>query len=328
MTWHFSIAESKNQTGKFAQGLRLRQVDMLQEGITRSSATLSKLASKLRKVCKSAMKRMRRAKKQKIGSPREVVMIDESKFGHKRKYSQGRSSNRKSWVFGMLGVQAHERRPVLRIVKRRSKRHLMPILKNYYKTYKIGNGNGGFLPFVMNDIMGLEKKDFKDFQRVQTADVISALLGHVKEGYEFNPVTPLKKGDSNYVSNPSPDDKVHCLVTVVSANSLSLMDQSVINKMKTVKERANGIDIPQIVLLTKIDEVCPLVKQDLKKTYTSKKIQEKITECSNVIGAPVKSIFPVKNYCYESDTNDPTDILIMLALRHIISAANDYVASL
>ncbi|KAL7837110.1 hypothetical protein SRHO_G00268210 [Serrasalmus rhombeus] len=133
MTWHFSIAESKNQTGKFAQGLRLRQVDMLQEGITRSSATLSKLASKLRKVCKSAMKRMRRAKKQKIGSPREVVMIDESKFGHKRKYSQGRSSNRKSWVFGMLGVQARERRPVLRIVKRRSKRHLMPILKNYVR---------------------------------------------------------------------------------------------------------------------------------------------------------------------------------------------------
>ncbi|KAL7872151.1 hypothetical protein SRHO_G00071340 [Serrasalmus rhombeus] len=89
---------------RFAQGLRLRQVDILQEGITRSSTTLSKLASKLRKVYKSAMKRMRKAKKQNIGSPREVVMIDESKFGHKRKYNQGRSSNRKPWVFGMLGV--------------------------------------------------------------------------------------------------------------------------------------------------------------------------------------------------------------------------------
>uniref|UniRef100_A0AAR2KUB0 G domain-containing protein n=1 Tax=Pygocentrus nattereri TaxID=42514 RepID=A0AAR2KUB0_PYGNA len=192
-----------------------------------------------------------------------------------------------------------------------------------YKTYKIRNVNGGFLPFVMNDVMGLENKD-----GVQTADVISALLGHVKEGYEFNPDTPLTEGDRNYVSNPSPDDKVHCLVTIVSANSLSLMDQSVIKKMKTVKQQANDIDIPQIVLLTKIDEVCLLVKQDVKKTYTSKKIQEKINQCSNMIGAPVKFIFPVKNYCYESDTNDPTDILIMLALRHMVSAANDYVASL
>uniref|UniRef100_A0AAR2KK85 G domain-containing protein n=1 Tax=Pygocentrus nattereri TaxID=42514 RepID=A0AAR2KK85_PYGNA len=192
-----------------------------------------------------------------------------------------------------------------------------------YKTYKIRNVNGGFLPFVMNDVMGLENKD-----GVQTADVISALLGHVKEGYEFNPDTPLTEGDRNYVSNPSPDDKVHCLVTIVSANSLSLMDQSVIKKMKTVKQQANDIDIPQIVLLTKIDEVCPLVKKDLKKTYTSKKIHEKINQCSNLIGTPVKFIFPVKNYCYESDTNDPTDILIMLALRHIVSAANDYVASL
>ncbi|XP_037399010.1 interferon-induced protein 44-like isoform X2 [Pygocentrus nattereri] len=175
----------------------------------------------------------------------------------------------------------------------------------------------------MNDVMGLENKD-----GVQTADVISVLLGHVKEGYKFNPDTPLTEGDRNYVSNPSPDDKVHCLVTIVSANSLSLMDQSIINKMKTVKEQANDIDIPQFILLTKIDEVCPLVKKDLKKTYTSKKIHEKINQCSNLIGAPVKFIFPVKNYCYESDTNDPTDILIMLALRHIVSAANDYVASL
>ncbi|KAL7823086.1 hypothetical protein AOLI_G00330730 [Acnodon oligacanthus] len=175
----------------------------------------------------------------------------------------------------------------------------------------------------MNDVMGLEDKD-----GLQTEDVFSALLGHVKEGYEFNPVAPLIEGDCNYVSNPSPDDKVHCLVTVVSANNISLLDQSIIDRMKTVRERANEIGIPQIVILTKIDEACPLVKEDLKKTYTSKKIHEKIYVCSNVIGAPVKFIFPVKNYCYESDTNDTTDILIMSALRHIVGAANDYVTSL
>jgi hypothetical protein len=58
---------------------------MLQEGITRSSATLSKLADKLRRVCKSGMKRMRRRGKLTVGQRAEIVMIDESKFGHKRK---------------------------------------------------------------------------------------------------------------------------------------------------------------------------------------------------------------------------------------------------
>ncbi|KAL7398315.1 hypothetical protein ABVT39_007786 [Epinephelus coioides] len=70
---------------RFTQGLRLRQVDMLQEGITWSSATLSKLADKLQRVCKSGMKRMRRRGKQTVGQRAEIVMIDESKFGHKRK---------------------------------------------------------------------------------------------------------------------------------------------------------------------------------------------------------------------------------------------------
>lgn len=70
---------------RFSQGLRLRQVDMLQEGITGSSATLSKLAYRVRRVCKSAMRRMRRRGQQKIGTRHEIVLIDESKFGHKRK---------------------------------------------------------------------------------------------------------------------------------------------------------------------------------------------------------------------------------------------------
>ncbi|XP_034096611.1 uncharacterized protein LOC117562817 [Gymnodraco acuticeps] len=119
---------------RFAQGLRLQQVDMLQEGITRSSATLTKLADKLRRVCKSAMRRVRRRGQQTIGRRSEVVMIDESKCGHKRKYNRGRASNRSSWVFRMLGIRNDRRRPILKIVRRRSARHLMPLIKKHIKT--------------------------------------------------------------------------------------------------------------------------------------------------------------------------------------------------
>ncbi|CAM4735702.1 unnamed protein product [Leuciscus chuanchicus] len=70
---------------RFSQGLHLRQIDMMQDGIARSSRTMSKMAATLRKVCKCAMRRYTRRSGQIIGHPREFAVIDESSFCHKRK---------------------------------------------------------------------------------------------------------------------------------------------------------------------------------------------------------------------------------------------------
>uniref|UniRef100_A0AAV2LC66 Uncharacterized protein n=1 Tax=Knipowitschia caucasica TaxID=637954 RepID=A0AAV2LC66_KNICA len=61
------ICHGGKSISRFAQGLHLRQIDMLQEGITGSSASLTKLAHVLRKVCKAAVQRMRRRGKQIVG---------------------------------------------------------------------------------------------------------------------------------------------------------------------------------------------------------------------------------------------------------------------
>ncbi len=57
---------------------------MIEEEIS-SSATLTKFAHKLRRVCRSAMKRLENRGALKIGGNRELVEIDECKFRHKRK---------------------------------------------------------------------------------------------------------------------------------------------------------------------------------------------------------------------------------------------------
>lgn len=72
---------------RFAQGLRLRQVDMINDDISGSSATLSKMAQKLRDVCTTAMDRYQQARGQYIGGRQQFVTIDESHFRHKRKAS-------------------------------------------------------------------------------------------------------------------------------------------------------------------------------------------------------------------------------------------------
>lgn len=49
-----------------------------------------------------------------------------------------------------------------------------------YKTYHIKDQDGKELPFVFNDIMGLEK----DEGGALPADICSALKGRIKDGYK------------------------------------------------------------------------------------------------------------------------------------------------
>ncbi|XP_047658814.1 interferon-induced protein 44-like isoform X2 [Tachysurus fulvidraco] len=191
-----------------------------------------------------------------------------------------------------------------------------------YKTYKITDTDSVTLPFVLSDVMGLE--DTKE-DGIHPDDVINVLHGRVKEGYKFNPVSPLTDDDPNYIHEPSLNDKVHCLVSVVSAMTISLMTNEMIQKMKAVRQSALGLGIPHVVLMTKIDaDVCPLVTKDLAEVYKSRKIKEKMQECSNRIGPPLKCIFPVSNYCEETEMDDKKDVLILSALKGIAGVVKDY----
>ncbi|KAL7845590.1 hypothetical protein AOLI_G00237820 [Acnodon oligacanthus] len=64
---------------------------------------------------------------------------------------------------------------------------------------------------------------------------------------------------------------------------------------------------------------------DLKMIYRSKKIRDKIEECSNTLGVTKNYIFPVKNYSEEITTNTGVDILILMAVTNIVNFANDFV---
>ncbi|KAL6458430.1 hypothetical protein MHYP_G00336600 [Metynnis hypsauchen] len=78
---------------RFSQGLRLRQLGMMQDGIARSSRTLLAMASKIRNICKCAITRHARNVKLQIGGEREFVVIDESYFRHKRKVATGMATD-------------------------------------------------------------------------------------------------------------------------------------------------------------------------------------------------------------------------------------------
>lgn len=58
---------------------------------------------------------------------------------------------------------------------------LLPFFISQYKTYKIIDSNSMTLPFVFNDVMGLENCEADG---IDPNDIIEALHGHVKEGYK------------------------------------------------------------------------------------------------------------------------------------------------
>ncbi|CAJ1077765.1 Hypothetical predicted protein [Xyrichtys novacula] len=189
-----------------------------------------------------------------------------------------------------------------------------------YKTYRIHKGtSGAYYPFVFNDIMGLQNSG-----GVHPDDVKLALKGHVMENYEFNPESMLTEENQFYKQYPSEDDKVTVLVCVVDAHNMSIILDETLRMLRDIRKEASRLGIPQVAILTHIDEVCPEVKKDLKDVYKSILLKKKMEEFSAKVGIPMNCIFPVKNYHDEIDTNNDLDVLLLSALKNIIHFGEDY----
>ncbi|XP_038554583.1 interferon-induced protein 44-like isoform X1 [Micropterus salmoides] len=151
-----------------------------------------------------------------------------------------------------------------------------------YTTYKIHKDPENIYSFIFNDIMGFEKDDTEKAKEkdtkggVEVEDVKLALSGHVTEGYKFIPKHKLNQGDQGYNSSPTLDDRVHVLVCVIPASSLSILSDEVLKKMREVRLAASEMGIPQLAILTKVDEACPEVKKNINNVYKSKYLKEQV----------------------------------------------------
>lgn len=195
-------------------------------------------------------------------------------------------------------------------------------LTTQFRTYTVKAGREGKpLPIILCDTMGLEESTGAG---LDIDDVVSILKGHLSDYYQFNPCAPLQSEAHSYCKSPELKDKIHCVAYVIDACKVSIMPTKLEEKLGAIRRKVNSMGIPQLVLMTKVDEACPFVSQDIKNIYKSSYIKELMQEVSARLGVPLSCVVPVKNYSQELELDLDCDIILLTSIIQMLRFADNY----
>ncbi|KAM3620645.1 uncharacterized protein V6R79_026409 [Siganus canaliculatus] len=195
-------------------------------------------------------------------------------------------------------------------------------LTTQFRTYSVKTGREGKpLPIIFCDTMGLEENTGAG---LAIDDISSVLGGHVPDRYQFNPSAPIHLETHGYQRSPQLQDRIHCVAYVIDACKVSIMPKKLEEKLGAIRKKVNLLGVPQLVLLTKVDEACPSVKEDLTNIYKSSYIRQMIEEASARVGVPLSCVVPVKNYSEELDLDLNCDILLLSVIIQMLRFTDNY----
>ena len=84
------------------------------------------------------------------------------------------------------------------------------------------------------------------------------------------------------------------------------------------------LEIPVIVLLSKIDKLDEDMADYLKSTFENFAIKELVDKVATSLGVARNCIYPVKNYENEVDPDEDVNVLALLAMRQAVHLAEDF----
>ncbi|XP_048743912.2 interferon-induced protein 44-like [Ostrea edulis] len=188
-----------------------------------------------------------------------------------------------------------------------------------YRQYEIKDfSSGKFLNFHLCDTRGFEEEFEMDAQEISFI-----LDGNVPDRYQFQPMVPFTRDTPGYVKEPDIQDKIHCVAFVVDGSTVDVMPEKVRKQLKDLQVKMNQRNIPQVVLLTKLDKICPDVENDITNTFTSFAVYDAVVKVAEIMGLPRAHILPIKNYESEINLKIGVDILLMEALQRCLDFADD-----
>lgn len=175
------------------------------------------------------------------------------------------------------------------------------------------------LNFNLYDTRGLEED-----QGIDSQELCYILDGNLPDKYTFNPSCQATPAVPGFNKNPGMRDMIHVVAFVVDASSFEDMSDDLIAKIKNLRSKMNQRDIPQVVLLTNVDQISEIVEKNLSKLFHCKAIQEHVDDVAKLIGLPRGHVMPLKNYECEMDLHQNVTILSLHALSVILRFADDF----
>ncbi|XP_056447041.1 interferon-induced protein 44-like [Gadus chalcogrammus] len=136
----------------------------------------------------------------------------------------------------------------------------------------------------------------------------------------FSPSTPLQEDAPGFRKTSTLGEQIHCVVYVF--DTCQLLCDEIIEKMAAIRKKTNLMNIPQLLLMTKVEEACPLVKENLSNVYHSEYIYKKAQQLSTALGIPLCCVLPVKNYSEELELS--TDLLLLNAVQQMLHYADSF----
>ncbi|XP_059839757.1 interferon-induced protein 44-like [Hypanus sabinus] len=173
---------------------------------------------------------------------------------------------------------------------------------------------------ILCDTLGLAKDG--EFG-ISDEQIINILNGLIPNQHQFN--SPAKiEHEENRPTSPT----VHCVAYVIDASQSPILPRPMKKRMLDIQSQIKELDIPQIVLLTKVDKACSLVEKDLKNVYRSEHITKKIMEVGEQLRIPVSCIVPVNNYWFSDELDCVIDILLLSAIKLMLQSVNSCVENM
>ncbi|XP_045157605.2 interferon-induced protein 44-like isoform X1 [Mercenaria mercenaria] len=173
------------------------------------------------------------------------------------------------------------------------------------------------LKFRVCDIRGLEQ------DHLMTKENMRYILeGNIADKFPFDPSGNLSADMPGFNKYPALDEKIHCVALVQDATIVDAMQDlspEVTGNIKEMQTVMNGLEIPQVVILTKIDSICETTKNNIANAFYSPKVEKCVANVSKVLGLPRNCIFPMKNYETEYQLDANIDVMGLLTLKGILN---------